>query len=66
MLVSDDKASIKEWMAGKNKNICGKDLITDTECVAGYEADFVIYLGRNDHNASAYISRCRGQFVQIE
>merc|ERR1740129_963100 len=43
--VSDDKASIKEWMAGKNKNICGKDLITDYTCVPGYEADFVIYIG---------------------
>ena len=62
--VSDDKASIKEWMAGKNKNICGKDLITDHLCVPGYEADFVIYLGPND-NVSAYMSRCRGQFVHI-
>ena len=63
--VSDDKASIKEWMAGKNKNICGKDLITDQFCVPGYEADFVIYLGPND-SVSAYMSRCRGQFVHIE
>jgi len=61
--VSDDKASIKEWMAGKNKNICGKDLITDHICVPGYEADFVIYLGTGD--VSAYMSRCRGQFVHI-
>merc|ERR1719509_136163 len=56
--VSDDKASIKEWMAGKNKIICGKDLITDDNCVPGYEADFVIYLGPND-NMPAYMSRCR-------
>jgi hypothetical protein len=63
--VSDDKASIKEWMAGKNKNICRKDLITDHECVPGYEADFVIYLGPDDHNVSAYMSRCRGQFAHI-
>ena len=62
--VSDDKASIKEWMAGKNKNICGKDLITDDNCVPGYEADLVIYLGP-DKNVSAYMSRCRGQFVHI-
>ena len=62
---SDDKASIKEWMAGKNKNICGKDLITDHDCVPGYEADFVIYLGPNDNDVSAYMSRCRGQFVHI-
>jgi hypothetical protein len=62
--VSDDEASIKEWMSGKNKNICGKDLITDTECVPGYEADFVIYLG-SGVDVSAYMSRCRGQFVHI-
>ena len=53
-------------MAGKNKNICGKDLITDDACVPGYEADFVIYLGPNDNDVSAYMSRCRGQFVHIE
>ena len=62
--VSDDKASIKEWMAGKNKNICGKDLITDHYSVPGYEADFVIYLGPSK-GVSAYMSRCRGQFVHI-
>ena len=62
--VSDAKASIKEWMAGKNKNICGKDLITDYTCVPGYEADFVVYLGPSK-NVSAYMSRCRGQFVHI-
>ena len=63
--VSDDKASIKEWMAGKNKNICGKDLITDFTCVPGCEADFVIYLGPYD-NVSAFMSRFTGQFVHIE
>ena len=63
--VSDGKDSIKEWMAGKNKNICGKDLITDYCCVPGYEADFVIYLGPDNQNVSAYMSRCRGQFVHI-
>ena len=62
--VSDDKASIKEWMAGKNKNICGKDLLTDTVCVPGYEADHVIYIGSGD--VSAFMSRCRGQFVHIK
>ena len=51
-------------MAGKNKNICGKDLITDHYCTPGYEADFVIYLGSN-YDVSAYMSRCRGQFVHI-
>ena len=63
--VSDDKASIKEWMAGKNKNIYGKDLITESQCVPGYEADFVIYLGPDNNFVSAYMSRCRGQFVHI-
>ena len=62
---SDSKDSIKEWMKGKNKNIAGRDLITDSECVPGYEADFVIYLGTN-FSVSAYMSRCRGQFVHIE
>ena len=60
---SDSKDSIKEWMKGKNKNIAGRDLITDSECVPGYEADFVIYLG--DYDVSAIMSRCRGQFVHI-
>ena len=64
--ISDDKTSIKEWMAGKNKNICGKDLIMDVACVPGYEADFVIYLGANDLDVPAFMSRCRGQFVHIE
>merc|ERR1712051_403663 len=63
--VSDDKTSIKEWMAGKKKNICGKDLITDHLCVPGYEADFIIYLGPDGDNVSAFMSRCRGQFVHI-
>ena len=62
--VSDSKDSIKEWMKGKNKNISGRDLITEPMCVPGYEADFVIYLGIDD--VSAYMSRCRGQFVHIE
>ena len=63
---SDAKASIKEWIKGKNRNISAKDLITDEECVAGYEADFVIYLGISASCVSAFMSRCRGQFVQIE
>merc|ERR1712051_107580 len=61
--VSDAKASIKEWIKGKNRNFSGKDLLTDIACVAGYEADFVIYLG--SRNVSAFMSRCRGQFVHI-
>ena len=62
--ISDDKAPVKEWMKGKNRNISDRDLITDVDCCAGYEADFVIYLGSG--HVSAYMSRCRGQFVQIE
>merc|ERR1719350_2708291 len=61
--VSDAKASIKEWIKGKNRNFSGKDLLTDFACIAGYEADFVIHLG--DFDVSAYMSRCRGQFVHI-
>ena len=63
---SDDKDSIKAWIKGKNKRISGRDLISDIWCVPGYEADYVIYLGPNDNNVSAYMSRCRGQFVHIE
>ena len=62
--VSDGKDSIKEFMRGKNKKISAKDLITDTFCVPGYEADFVIYLGSN-YYSPACMSRCRGQFVHI-
>ena len=58
------KGTIKEWMKGRNKRICNKDLITDDYCVAGYEADFVILLGRTA-NVAAYMSRCKGQFVHI-
>ena len=61
--VSDCDASIKEWMKGKDKNISAKDLVTDDFCVAGYEADFVIFLG--SRSMAAYMSRCRGQFVHI-
>ena len=61
--LSDTKEDIKEWMRGKNKKIAGRDLVTDGECVAGYEADIVIYLGQG--NMSEYMSRCRGQFVHI-
>ena len=63
--VSGGNDSVKEWMKGKNKRICGRDLVTDDTCVAGYEADFVIYLGPKSE-VTAYISRCRGQFVHIE
>ena len=62
--VSDAKASIKEWIKGKNRNFSGKDLLTDFYCVAGYEADYVIYLGSSS-DVSAFMSRCRGQFVHI-
>ena len=62
--VSDTKEDIKEWMKGRNRNFTGRDLITDDDCVAGYEADLVIFLGSVD--VSAMMSRCRGQFVHIE
>ena len=62
--ISDTKENIKEWMRGRNRILSSRDLITDYSCVAGYEADFIIYLGSED--VSAYMSRCRGQFVQIE
>ena len=61
---SDTKASIKEWMRGRNRNITARDLLTDDACVLGYEADIVILLGSS--NSSLFLSRCRGQFVHIK
>ena len=43
--VSDDKENIKAWMRG-SKDFIGCDVITTPECVAGIEADLVIYLGK--------------------
>ena len=43
--VSDDKENIKAWMRG-SKDFIGCDVITDLACVAGIEADLVIYLGK--------------------
>ena len=43
----------------------GKDLITDINCFAGWEADFVIYLGLRDVDEFAFMSRCRGQFHTV-
>ena len=43
--VSDDKENIKAWMRG-SKDFIGCDVITTSECVAGIEADLVIYLGK--------------------
>ena len=62
--ISDDKESVKAWMRG-SKDFIGCDLITDQYCVAGIEADWVIYLGP-DRNKSCFMSRCKGQFVHIQ
>ena len=64
--ISNTKEDIKEWMwmRYRKKNFTDRDLFTDYYCVAGYEADIVIYLGSG--RESGYMSRCRGQFVQIE
>ena len=43
--VSDDKENIKAWMRG-SKDFIGCDVITTPWCVAGIEADLVIYLGK--------------------
>ena len=51
-------------MKVKKRSFIGKDLITDRDCVAGYESDVVIYLGISA--LSAMMSRWRGQFVHIE
>lgn len=61
--VSDDKEKIKAWMRD-SKEFIGCDVITTPECIAGIEADLVIYLGSN-LNLTGCMSRCRGQFVHI-
>merc|ERR1719203_582193 len=61
--ISDDKENIKAWMRG-SKDFIGCDVITTPECVAGIEADLVIYLGSDD-DLMGCMSRCRGQFVHI-
>ena len=58
--LSDSSSSIKDWMKGKIKTV----LITDSYCVSGYEADCVILLGSG--HVSAFLSRCRCQFVHIK
>ena len=63
--ISSNEGDIKEWIRGRKKTFCQRDLITDHLCVAGYEADFVVYLG-SKNDLPAYMSRCRGQFVHIE
>ena len=63
--VSDDKETIKAIMRG-NKDFISCDLITDPLSVAGIEADLVIFLGSATNVLTGCMSRCRGQFVQIE
>ena len=58
--LSDSPSTIKNWMKGKNKTV----LITDSYCVSGYEADIVILLGSG--YVSAFMSRCRCQFIHIK
>ena len=49
--VSDDKEKIKAMMRG-SKDFIGCDLITDPFCVAGIEADLVIFLGSDSWRIS--------------
>ena len=58
--LSAGKGSIKNWMKGKNRTV----LVTDSYCVSGYEADCVILLGSG--YVSAFMSRCRCQFIHIK
>ena len=62
---NDDKEAIKGWFKGE-KRFARRDLITDINCCAGIESDFVIFLGNSSGWAAAAMSRCRGQFVQIK
>ena len=50
-------------MTGNDKEFSKRNLITDRYCVAGFEADIVIYLG--DLHECDFISRTRGQFIKI-
>ena len=61
----NDKEAIKCWFKGE-KRFARRDLITDIDCCAGIESDFVIYLGDYSEGAAAAMSRCKGQFVQIK
>ena len=59
----DSKENLKEWIRGTDKKINCRDIITDHDCMAGFEADIIIYLG--SYAEWQYMSRCRGQFIHI-
>merc|ERR1712243_57692 len=61
--LSHSKEIIKYWMTGNDQEFSKRNLITDRYCVAGFEADIVIYLG--DLHECDFISRTRGQFIKI-
>ena len=62
--------AVKKYIREGNK--LGEDIVTDNDCVAGYEANFVILLGESpgsspwsQHAAQLTMGRCSGQFVLI-
>ena len=64
--INSSKNDIKSWINGKNprgKQFPIMDLITDDYCVAGFEADMIIGVGKHAHEK--FLSRCKGQFIHV-
>ena len=61
--ICDSKEDIKKWIKGFDNKFCYRDLITDHNCVAGFESDIIIYLA--EYAEWQYMSMCRGQFIHI-
>ena len=60
--ISNETSDIESWMKGNQRT--DKNLITDGNCIAGYEFDVVIYWGSaSDCCKAQYMSRCKGFFV---
>ena len=64
-----EENTIKTWMR-EEKN--SQDLITEPDCIAGYEANIVILIGLSNepspwsqHIEKLAMSRCRGKFIKI-
>ena len=41
----DSKENLKEWIRGTDKKINCRDIITDHDCMAGFEANLTRYVG---------------------
>ena len=65
----ENEEIIKNWMRQEDNE---HDLITDLDCIAGYEANIVILVGQSNasspmsqHAYKLALSRCRGKFIMI-